>query len=262
MRLQRGHGHTPVLAGVDAVACVRAAHRAGRLREPPAAGQGEPGGGVRQGDLLKHAFAGGSLHHHRPERRLAGHEGAAHVGKQGGGQIQPGHQTGVGEVGEVVAGLFGARTRRSHDGDHAECRVLFVQHLPAQMEFCERRRTERGEQQIGAGQGFVQRGLALVGLEVDAHGLDAIVQRGVGHGVVLTHGVATACALGSGRLGLEACRTHGLESHERGRSRQVEREAEHAHAAQGFEGGGRAVGGGHGRIGWVGSLHCTAASAA
>lgn len=253
VRLQRGQGHAAVFAGVHAVAGVGAAHGAAGLGQAPAAGQGQPGGGVAQGHFLKHALATGFLGQHGFEHGFGGHQGAAHVGKQGGGQVQPRHQAGVGQVGQVVAGLFGACARRTNDGHHAERGVGFVQRFPAQAQFGQRRGAERGQQHVGAGQFALQLGLAFGRFQIDRDGAHAFVHGGVGAGVVLAHGVAAAEARWRGRLGFGAGGAHGAQAHQRGRAGQVERQAEHAHTAQGFQGllccGGG--GGGHGVWGGV-----------
>jgi hypothetical protein len=60
VRLQRGHGHPPVLAGVHAVARVGAADGAGGQGQAPGARQRQPARGVRQRDLAVHAAAAGA----------------------------------------------------------------------------------------------------------------------------------------------------------------------------------------------------------
>ena len=217
--------------------------------------QGQPGGGVRQRHLLKSALAGSAqtLGQNRLEHGFAGHQGAAHVGKQGGGQVQAGDQAVVGQVGQVMARFFGAQAGRADDGDQIQGRMPFVQRFPAQAELGQRRRAEGREQHVRGGQHLVQRDLAFVGLEVDGDDPDPVVQRRVGLAVVLAHRVARRAgwhARGGGRLGFGTGGTHGAQAHQRRGARQVQRQAEHAHPAQGFErsrGGGKGVRcGGHG----------------
>ena len=50
--LERSHGHSAVFAGIHAVARMRAAHRTFGGGHAQLAGQGQPGRGIRQGNLV------------------------------------------------------------------------------------------------------------------------------------------------------------------------------------------------------------------
>jgi hypothetical protein len=78
----------------------------------------------------------------------------------------------------------------------------------------------------------VQLLLARLGLQVGRQQLNAFMQLAVGGRVVLLHRVAAR------RFELEAGCAHLAASHQRGRTRQVERQAQDADALKGLESGG------------------------
>ncbi len=70
VRLQRRHGHAAVLAGVDAVARVRAAHGSPGLRQAPVAWHRQPGRRIGQRHLVEAAASRGALQQHGLEHGL------------------------------------------------------------------------------------------------------------------------------------------------------------------------------------------------
>ena len=110
---------------------MRAAHKAVGPGQPPLPGQRQVLRCAGERHLQIHALAAHALAHCGLQHRLARHDGAAHVGKQGGRQFQPGHQTVVGQVSQVMAGYLSASARAANDGDMREGRVEAVQILPA-----------------------------------------------------------------------------------------------------------------------------------
>ena len=68
---------------------------------------------------------------------VGGDQGAAHVGIERGGQLEAIDQTVVGQVGQVVAGLFGARVRCAHNFQQAQGGVQVAQRGPVNAQFFE-----------------------------------------------------------------------------------------------------------------------------
>ena len=134
-----------------------------------------------------------------------------------------------------MAGLLGPRTWRADDGHQAQPGVARVQRLPIQAQFAQGAGPKRGQQHIGLGQQAVQRLLAGFGFEVNPGNAHPLVHGVVSAAVVQAHGIPR-CALGrtgvGRRLELDAARTHGPHTHQCRRSGQVQRQTEHAHAAQ------------------------------
>ena len=229
MRLQRRNGHAAVPAGIHTVAGMRAAHKAVGPGQPPLPGQRQVLCCAGQCHLQIHALAAHALAQRGLQHRLAGHERAAHVGKQGGWQFQPGHQSVVGQVSQVMAGYFSASARAADDGDMRQGRVEAVQTLPAQAQLLNGRGAKRSQQYICFGQLAVQGLLAGSGFQVGSDGFHALVQLSVGSRAVVLHRVA------SGRLELDAARAHLAATHQRRRAGQVQRQAEQAQALEGFQ---------------------------
>ncbi len=238
MGFQRGHGHAAVGTGVDAVARVVAAHVAIGRGQAPVAWLGQPGGGIGQGDFDAHAAAGVGAFQQGLQHGLAGHQGATHVGVQGGGHLGAGDQARIGQVGEVVARLLGPLGGRAHDAHQRQARVFRLQGLPTQAELGQGRWAERGDQHIGARQLLVQRGLALGRLEMGVQHPHALVQRGIGGRAVDAHGVGAGVAGHRRWFELGAFGAHARAAHQGGGAGQVQGEAQDAGVAQGLGQGG------------------------
>ena len=202
-------------------------HGAGGLRQAPAARQGQPSGGVSQRHFDQHAMPFALTQLQGLQHGLAGHQCAAHVGKQGGRQFQPGHKVVFRLVGEVMAGFLGPLAGRADDGDLAKLRVGLVQSPPVQPELGQGRRTERCQQHIGLSQLALHPLLAGGLLEISAEHTDALVHLGVRLVSVVLHRITL------GRLYFDAACAHGLAAQQGGGARQVQAEAENAAALQG-----------------------------
>ena len=238
MRLQGRHRHTAIKTGVDLVARMGPTHGALGRGQTPVSGQGQIGGRIAQSHFQQHAFALGSTglgaQHQGLEHRFAGHQRAAHVGKQTGGQLQAIDQALLGHIRQVMPRLFSAGTWCPDDGHATELRALLLQAFPAQAQLVQCGGPERGDEHIGVAQQALQHGLAGGGFEVGLHRSHPLVHGLVGLGAVVGHWVAAGA--GSSRWGrgfeLGAMRTHGLQAHQCGGAWQVQRQAEHTHTAQ------------------------------
>ena len=122
---------------------MRAANPALRLRQPPLPGQRQVTGGHGQGDFDEYALALCAAPQHAGlQHGFSGHQRAAHVGIQRGGQFQAGHQAVFGQIGQVVAGFFSTFAGAADDGDLRQGRVARPQRFPVNTQFLERRRAK------------------------------------------------------------------------------------------------------------------------
>ena len=93
----------------------------------PVARQRQPVGRVCQGHFQISPLAAARACQQGLQHGLAGHQRAAHVGVQRGGQLGAGHQARLGQVGQIVPGFFGVYPAGTHDAYQAQARVAGVQ---------------------------------------------------------------------------------------------------------------------------------------